>query len=155
MFLWPYVLQGIAHIKNRSYNSVIKKTPFEALCGKLPTIDYIRILGSLTYVLDNKRAHKLANKSDRGILVGFESSNNYLVYLPSKRAVISSKNVLIKEDLILKDDMTEETDKIDYDNIVETLEEFESASDDTTKPISSINDEIPKKGNISEKSPID
>ena len=79
-----------------------------------------------------------------------------MVYLPSKRAVISSKNVLIKEDLILKDDITEETDlNFDYDNIVETLEEFEGASDDITKPISSINDEIPKKGNKSEKSPID
>ena len=145
-------IQGIAHIKNRLYNSVIKKTPFKALCGKLPTIDYIRILGSLTYVLENKRAYKLANKSDRGILVGFESSNNYLVYLPSKRAVISSKNVLIKEDLILKDDITEETE---FDYTVETLEELEGASDDITKLISSINDKIPNKGNISEKSPID
>ena len=155
LFLWPYLLQGIAHIKNRLYNSVIKKTLFEALCGKLPIIDYIRILSSLTYVLKNKRAHKLADKSDRGILVGFESSNNYLVYLPSKRAVISSKNVLIKEDLILKDDMTEETDIFDYDNIVETLKEFKGASDDIIKLISSINDEMPNKGNISEKSPID
>ena len=152
MFLWPYLLQGIAHIKTRSYNSVIKKTPFKALCGKLPTIDYIRILGSLTYVLENKRAHKLADKSDRGILVGFESSNNYLVYLPSKRAVISSKNVLIKEDLILKDNITEETE---FDYIIEILKEFESASNNIIKLISNINDEMLNKGNISEKSPID
>ena len=48
--------------------------------------------------------------------------------------------------------MTEETD-LDY--IVETLEEFEGASDDITKLISSINNEILNKGKISEKSPID
>ena len=27
LFLWPQLIQAIAHIKNRSYNSVIKKTP--------------------------------------------------------------------------------------------------------------------------------
>lgn len=78
LFLWPQLIQAIAHIKNRSYNSIIEKTPYEALYNKKPNINHIRILGSLTFVLKNKREYKLIEKSDIGILVGFESVNNFI-----------------------------------------------------------------------------
>jgi hypothetical protein len=113
LFLWPQLLEAIAHIKNRSYNSVIEKTPYEALYDKRPNIDYIKILGSLTYVLKNKKEHKLEEKSEKGILIGFESANNFLVYIPRTRKIISSKNVSIKENLIYKDDITDENDYSD------------------------------------------
>ncbi|CZS91992.1 uncharacterized protein RCO7_09142 [Rhynchosporium graminicola] len=101
----PYSPEQNAYIKNRSHNSVIKKSPFEVLFGKKPTLNYIRVLGSLTYFLINKRTNKFEDKSDRGILVGYKSANNFLVYIPEKRAIISSKNVLIKEDLTFKDEV--------------------------------------------------
>ncbi|CAL3971562.1 unnamed protein product [Diplocarpon coronariae] len=73
-------LDSIAYIKNRSYNSIVGKTPYEVLYSKKPNIDYIKILGSITYVLINKNQNKLAEKSDKGILIGFESPNNFLIY---------------------------------------------------------------------------
>ena len=104
--LWPYLIQGIAHIKNRTYNSIINKTPYEALTGKMPTIGYIKTLGSLVYTLNYKanRKGKLDDKSKKGILVGFESSNNYLVFIPEENKVINTKDIIIKEDLIYKKD---------------------------------------------------
>ena len=97
--LWPALLGGIAHIKNRIYNSVIKITSFEKLFGFKLQIGYIRTLGSLAYVLDKNRPSKLASKALIGILVGFESSNNYLVYISSKDKIINSRDIKIKEEL--------------------------------------------------------
>ena len=64
--LWPYIVQAIAHIKNRTYNPIINKTPYEALIGSKPNIAYIRILGSLAYTLisKEKRISKLDNYKD-------------------------------------------------------------------------------------------
>ncbi|CZT13744.1 uncharacterized protein RCO7_11710 [Rhynchosporium graminicola] len=124
LFLWPQIIQGIAHIKNRSYNSVIKKTPFEVLFSKKPTLNYIRVLSSLTYVLINKRTNKFEDKSDRGILVGYKSANNFLVYIPEKRAIISSKNVLIKEYLIFKDEVIS---KEELESFNKTLDDCETS----------------------------
>ncbi|PSS25658.1 hypothetical protein M430DRAFT_73690, partial [Amorphotheca resinae ATCC 22711] len=59
---------------------------------KKPNILYLRILGSLTYVLIPKlrRKGKLADKANKEILIGFNSSNNFLVYVPSQNRVINS-----------------------------------------------------------------
>ena len=76
LILWLYLIKSIAHIKNRTYNSVIQKSPFEFLNKSIPNIDYIRILGSLAYILDRIYANKLDVKSKKGLLVSFESLNN-------------------------------------------------------------------------------
>jgi hypothetical protein len=120
--LWPYLVQGIAHIKNRTYNPYIKMSPYEFITNKKPFVGYIKTLGSLTYVLvpketrdkDNK---KLSSKANKGILVGFESSNNYLVYIPSENKVINTRDALIKEDLFYKDDFKPE--KEDFISLLE------------------------------------
>jgi hypothetical protein len=74
-------------------------------------------LGSLAYTLipKEKRIRKLAEKANKGILVGFESFNNYLIYIPSLNKIINTKDILIKEDLNYKD---EYIIKEDYSNIV-------------------------------------
>ena len=118
--LWPYLVQAIAHIKNRTYSSIIGKTPYEALTKTKPKIDYIKILGSLTYVLDSTRTStdlgKLAYKANKGILVGFKSSKNFLIYLPTIDKVVDSSNIAIKEDLIYKDSYIT---KEDYNSLLE------------------------------------
>jgi hypothetical protein len=110
--LWPYILQGLVHIKNRTYNNILNKTPYEALLGYKPKVDYIKILGSLTYITIPKevRDGKLNVKANKGILVGFESSNNFLVYLPNKNKVISSRDVNIKEELAYNKELKEKED---------------------------------------------
>ncbi|TVY42546.1 Retrovirus-related Pol polyprotein from transposon TNT 1-94 [Lachnellula cervina] len=91
LFLWPYLVQAIIYIKNRTYNSIISKTLFEALTDKKPFIGYIKILGSLVYTLvlkETRKYSKLSKKGNKGILIGFESANNFLVYLPIKNKSI-------------------------------------------------------------------
>jgi hypothetical protein len=108
LFLWPTLIQAIAHIKNRTYNPIINKTPYEALIGHKPNIAYIKTLGSLAYTLipKEKRKGKLDERANKGILVGFESSNNFLVYIPNLHEVINTKDVLIKEDLYYNKEYT-------------------------------------------------
>jgi hypothetical protein len=121
--LWPYIVQAIAHIKNRTYNSIIKKTPYEAITKTKPNISYIRILGSLAYVLDPKETRtntdigKFAHKANKGILIGFRSSKNFLVYIPSTDQVVDSSSIDIKEDLIYKEDYIIDED---YSNLLES-----------------------------------
>ena len=67
---------------------------------------YIYILGSLYYILVPKEIRKgkiKTKRANKGILVGFKSSNNYLVYIPSLDKNINTKNIIIKEELIYKD----------------------------------------------------
>ena len=51
-----------------------------------------------------------SNKSKKGILVGFESSNNFIVYIPEDNKVIVTRDIVIKEDLNYKDDYKLEED---------------------------------------------
>jgi hypothetical protein len=102
LFLWPYLIESIIHIKNRTYNSIINKTPVEAILNKKPDIHYLRVLGSLCYILvpkEKRKDGKLSEKASTGLLIGYESNNNFLVYIPSTRKVISTKNIIIKEEL--------------------------------------------------------
>jgi hypothetical protein len=133
LILWPYLLQAIAHIKNRTYNPIINKTPYEALIGNKPNIAYIKTLGSLAYTLipKEKRIGKLDDKANKGILVGFESSNNFLVYIPNLNKVINTKDILIKEDLNYKD---EYITKQDYDIINLDIESNINKESETISP---------------------
>jgi hypothetical protein len=72
-----------------------------------PNLSYIKILRLLTYTLmpKSKRGGKtLFIKANKGILIGFESSNNFIVYLLYENKFIISRDVIIKEKLNYKDD---------------------------------------------------
>ncbi|CZT12866.1 uncharacterized protein RCO7_11731 [Rhynchosporium graminicola] len=60
----------------------------------------------------------------KGILVRYKSVNNFLVYIPKKRAIISSKNVLIKEDLTFKDEVIS---KEELESFNKTLNDCETS----------------------------
>jgi hypothetical protein len=117
-FLMAYIITAIAHIKNRTYNPIVNKTPYEVLIGNAPNIGYLKTLGSLTYTLIPKEKRtKLEERANKGILVGFESSNNFLVYIPTLNEVISTKDLTIKEDLYYNKEYI--TIEDNYNNLLE------------------------------------
>ena len=126
LFLWPYIVRSIVYIKNRTYNSTTKTIPYISIFNTKPNITSIKILGSLSYSLISKEVRtkgelgKLANKANIGILVGWESSNNYLVYVPNLQKVISTRDVIIKENLVYKDKyIIENNIEQDYTKLLE------------------------------------
>jgi len=159
--LWSILIQGVAHIKNRTYNSTINTSPYELITKQKPDLSYIKILGSLCYTLVPKQTRggkNFSNKSKKGILVGFESSNNFIVYLPEDNKVIITRDIVIKEELNYKDDYKLEEnyntllelDSPDYNDyisiynkkpLIEEEEDiYDISEDELSLPI------IPKKG---------
>ena len=120
------MVQGIAHTKNRTYNSKIKMSPYEAITGMTPNISHIRVLGSLAYTLIPKdlrskkgKLGKLALKANKGILLGFISLNNYVVYIPSEKTVINIRDIVIKEDLLYREDYIQEENEENFTSFLE------------------------------------
>ena len=123
--LQPSLITAIAYIKNRTYNPVIRRVPFELITKSKPNLSYIKVLGFLTYILDKKRPNKLANKAKIRILVSFESFNNFLVYIPELDHVINSRDVIIKEELKYKLKLGDEDEPYLIESIESDLEDLQ------------------------------
>jgi len=135
IFLWPYILQAIAHIKNRTFNSAINTTPYKAVTKEEPDISYFKVLGSLVYtnIPKETRRKELAPRANKGILVGFNSSNNYLAYIPSLNKVISVRDIIIKEELNYEDDFNTEED---YESLLKDFNNEMNIEEPTSKETS-------------------
>ena len=76
-------------------------------------MSYIRILRSLYYTLILKiikKGKNFNNKSKKGILIRFESFNNFIIYILEDNKVIITRDIVIKEDLNYKNDYKLEED---------------------------------------------
>jgi hypothetical protein len=62
---------------------------------------------------------KIIEKANRGIFIGYESDNNFLVYLLFNNKILSTKNLIIKEDLNYKEDYLKEISNKDYSSLLE------------------------------------
>ncbi|EKD14770.1 retrotransposon protein, putative, unclassified [Drepanopeziza brunnea f. sp. 'multigermtubi' MB_m1] len=159
--IWLYALKFKADIFDRLvefYNMITtqfdRKPSFNIKvfkldnAGEFTSNKWTTFCKSKAYILKNKRDNKLADKDEKRLLVGFESANNYLIYFPSKRVVISLKNVLIKEDLKFKDELINE--KSDYFDIIEEELLSTKGDDDFTTSIKSIDNTSNNQPNISQ-----
>lgn len=120
-----------------------------------PNIDYIRILGSLAYIFNpkEKRDNKLINRANKGILIGYRSSNNFIVYIPSINQIIDSVNIVIKEDLIYKDEYIV---KEDYLNLLESTSldfDYIRSYISPSLPDNNLEDNIDELGDLPSPSP--
>ena len=65
---------------------------------------------------ETRGGKNFSNKSKKGILLGFESSNNFIIYIPEDNKVIITRDIVIKEELNYKDDYKLEED---YNTLLE------------------------------------
>ena len=91
-----------SYIRNRLFSAVYndpKKTLFEAITEKRPNVRLLRCFGSKAFVHIPKAIikGKLETRAEVGYLIGFENGNCYKVYLPQKKAAISSRDVKFME----------------------------------------------------------
>ena len=88
----------------------------------------------MAYILKpkEKRASKFTPKANKGILIGYRSLRNFIVYIPSTGQVMDIANIAIKEDLIYWDNY--KTDK----DLSTLLEETSHDSDYMKKRTSTI-----------------
>ncbi|GJT41224.1 retrovirus-related pol polyprotein from transposon TNT 1-94 [Tanacetum coccineum] len=128
---------GVVERKNRTLQE-IRKTPYELLKGRKPTLDYFRVFGSKCFILNTKDyLTKFDPKSYEGIFLGYsQNSKAYIILNKHTRKVEESLNVTFDEtpppsktSPLVDDDLDEEeaikvTEKKNLENDIEdeTLE---------------------------------
>ena len=120
--LWPEIALAMVHVKNLKPTSTLAgKTPYKLFKKETPSLDHLRILGSTIYVLiheedqkgTNSKGAKFAPRAQQGVLVGYDGTTIYRVYLEKSSKVIRVKDLPIHEDANAK----KSTDLPTYDAI--------------------------------------
>ncbi|GKE24564.1 retrovirus-related pol polyprotein from transposon TNT 1-94, partial [Tanacetum coccineum] len=128
---------GVVKRKNRTLQEM-RKTPYELLRGRKPTLDYFRVFGSKCFILNTKDyLTKFDPKSYEGVFLGYsQNSKAYIILNKHTRKVEESRNVTFdktpppsKTSPLVDDDLDEEeaikvTEKknLESDIVDETLE---------------------------------
>jgi hypothetical protein len=111
--LWPESCKTAPYLLNRTPTKQLGwKTPLEALQQALgrpiqpPNITHLRVFGCRTYPMNQHipRSKKLEPRAYIGYLVGYESSNIYRIWIPSKKKVITTRDVTFNESLFYNPD---------------------------------------------------
>ena len=75
-------------------------SPLEAITGKKPTLDHLRVFGCPAYAhVPSQRRTKMSPPARKGIFVGYTpNSQSWMVYFPSTRTILSSRSVTFDEE---------------------------------------------------------
>ncbi|CAA0832646.1 Uncharacterized mitochondrial protein AtMg00710, partial [Striga hermonthica] len=70
---WAEAIYTTVYLLNRCPTKVVQnKTPIEAWSGQKPSAQHLRVFGSICYVhIPKKKRHKLEEKSEKGIFLGY------------------------------------------------------------------------------------
>ncbi|KAI1688890.1 hypothetical protein KJE20_02068 [Pyrenophora tritici-repentis] len=76
----------------------IQKTPYEIVWKTKPKVQHMRPIGCRAYVLNRslKRGDKLESRALIGHLVGYDSTNIFRIWLPTKDQVIRTRDVVFE-----------------------------------------------------------
>lgn len=97
---WPEIVCAAAYLKNRTLaNTIEKKTPFEIVFNKKPSMKYLKLYGSRVFVRvpEEKRVSKWDRKADLGVLLGY-SDVGYRV-LVNNRVIVARHVDIIEENM--------------------------------------------------------
>ncbi|KAL6345648.1 hypothetical protein AAG906_017383 [Vitis piasezkii] len=112
------------YTSNRTHmRSHTKKTCYELLKGKKPSMNYFRVFGSRCYVLkDHENLGKFESKSEEWMFLGhFSKIWAYRVYILSSKCMVESINVIVDD---LGSRLREyDEDRIDVSKDIEVIEE--------------------------------
>ena len=152
-YLWPWIYQAAGFIMNRTPMKKHNwKTPYEMIIQKKPNLSHMHIYGSKAFPLDKSipRNMKLQERAHIGFLLGYDSTNIFLIWIPSKRKVIRTRDVIFMEsayydpsepDLaqLIEEPMKDTTFDIPRRDIISKIIEIES--DDDEKDVIPTNSE--------------
>jgi hypothetical protein len=106
--LWPEIVPAAAYILNRTPNRQLDwKTPLEVLHQLIkiphssPSIAHLRVYEARAYPLIHKipKSEKLKPRAHIGYLVGYDSTNIFRIWIPSKKQIIRTRDVTFDETL--------------------------------------------------------
>lgn len=99
-YMWAKAFYTACYIANRTpMGKHSWKTPFEKVTGNKPYLSHLRMYGYKAYVLKHHipRKQKLEPRAHIGYLVGYDSTNIFRIWIPSRHKVICSRDVFFDE----------------------------------------------------------
>lgn len=97
---WGEAVNTAVYLMNRHPTVAVEgKTPFEAWCGRKPSVNHLRVFGSICYAhIPKELRQKLDESSEKCIFVGYSSqTKGYRLYNLKKKKVIICRDVLFSE----------------------------------------------------------
>ena len=98
--MWPEVIQTAGYVANRTpMKKHDWKTPFEIVKHNAPNLSHLKAYGCKAYAKINllPKKQKLAERAHIGHLIGYDSTNIYRVWIPSKHKIIRTRDVIFNE----------------------------------------------------------
>ncbi|KAJ0795409.1 putative RNA-directed DNA polymerase [Helianthus annuus] len=111
---WAEAVACATYLLNRATTkSVQDVTPHEAWSGNKPSVDHLRIFGSIAYShIPKQHRGKLDDKVEKTIFIGYsENSKGYRLYNPTTNKVIISRDVTFDEGRDWETDKTDENSR--------------------------------------------
>ena len=98
---WGMCVSAAVYILNRLPTKLHKaKSSYEVLYGQVPSLDHVRVLGSLCYATDPKRLDKFAPRAIPAVHMGYSSTQKgYILYDFSSKKIFVSRDTVFKEDI--------------------------------------------------------
>ena len=100
-YLWVEAIHTACYLANRTPMAKHNwKTPYELVTGQKPNLSHLKVYGCKAYALKHHipRKQKLEPRAHIGYLVGYDSTNIFRIWIPSRRKIIRSRDVLFDED---------------------------------------------------------
>jgi hypothetical protein len=99
--LWVETASIAVYIQNRCpHKDLEEKTPKEVFIGKKPSVDHLRIFGSLVYIhIPKEKRTKLEPSGKKKTFVGYsETSKAYRICVPRKKFIEVCRDVTFHEE---------------------------------------------------------
>ena len=99
-YLWVEAIHAACYLANRTPMAKHSwKTPFESVTDSKPYLSHLKVYGCKAYALDYHvpRKQKLESRAHIGYLVGYDSTNIFWIWIPSKHKVIRLRDVIFDE----------------------------------------------------------
>lgn len=100
--IWAEFVTTVGYILNRlGKSSIDGKSPHEVWFKKTPRIKHLRIIGSKCYVhVPAQKRRKMDSEAVAGYLVGYDGDERYRIYVPEKRDIVLSRDVVFHEKIV-------------------------------------------------------
>lgn len=88
----------VAYVLNRSPTKRLRNSVLEIVwSGKRPTLEHLRVFGSLCFKHVPNERRKLDDKSKPMILIRYHETRAYMLYDPAKKKICINRDVVVNE----------------------------------------------------------
>ena len=103
--LWMDALSTAVYLKNRTYSTVSKKTPYERMFSYRLDVHHDQKFGANAYIhVPVSASRRKSDHNDIGYVLGYrENTAGYKVYVPESRTTLFVANARVDESVMFKD----------------------------------------------------